>query len=204
MIQTDGYFNYKYIDLWATPKQAAKAKAFAMPFAKSVVQHYGKTRNQSDVNLIAAQAVPSKTFEYMVYNYLSQYGHCTEPDINIYKNKQKSFDSDLTFTQTLPDGEPRVYKIHVKCQDHATIKDKDYISWGFQMTDPLYKNPQEDDYVITGIYMDPEVGRLLIKRKAKDVMSLAADPKKLAFRGNKKFLYLKDVERKTDPLGPRL
>lgn len=203
MIQQDNYFGYRYIDLYATPEQVKLAKEFAPKYARSVVNHYAKTRGQSDVNLIATQAIPSKIFEFMIYNYLSKHGQCSEPDIEIYSGKKKSFDCDLNFSQSLPNGDTNDYKIHVKSQDHSTIRNKDYISWGFQMSDPLYTNPTEQDFVMTGIWMDDEVGRLLVKRYAQDVMHLAADPVKLAFKNNKKFLYLKDVVKHTDPLGPR-
>ena len=149
MILTDNLFEYKYIDLYATPEQIKLAKEFAPKFARSVHKHYAKTRKQSNPQLIAEQAFPSKVFEYMVYNYLSQYGHCTEPDINIYTSEKKTFDCDLIFKPYSPTNEQKTYKIHVKSQDALTIKSKDYISWGFQKSDPLYVSPKSDDMLIT-------------------------------------------------------
>lgn len=188
-IHKDSRFGYNYIKLNISNDQIKQCEVFARKFTDNMYNHYSKTRNQTDKERIYNQCLSSKKFEFMVYNYLSVSGKVTTPDTEIYEVKQKSFAADLVFTTS----DNREINIHIKSQEYDTIRNYEMISFGFQEWDELYKSPKSNDWVLAGIFNNDNTGHLILRKKAEVVMPIASEPLALKLRGQKKFLYLKDI-----------
>lgn len=183
----DVEFGYEYYELFATSEQIQISKDFAPKYAESVYEEYAK-RGQSDLQTIIDQAISSKIFEFMVYNHLTQYGKCTQPDVAIYPPGRKSFSADLTYQD-----ENGTLKIHVKSQDISRIRSLDWISWGFQTRDKLLTKPQSNDWLLTGIIISPTKGHLLIQKPADELVHLTRGAKIARVAPTKQFLYYEDL-----------
>ena len=98
------------------------------------------SRGQSDSMKTMMDRYYGKIAEWGVHDYLTRLGkHPTEPDMEIYDVKDKSFDADLQ-THDLD--------FHVKC-----CKETENPSWVFQRdSDPLVTKPDEMDLIAVTVH----------------------------------------------------
>lgn len=197
-MKTCSRFGYKYFAMKATPQQVKDSVDFAHAYVKDMKDHYARERNQSNEARMLQQKITGTCFEFALYNMLNQFGSVTEPDITIWDKSKKNFSKDMMFEG--PTGN-QLY-IHAKSQELSTIRSYDYISYAFQMQDKIVTKPRENDYILCGLVEDNYNHRLIIKINANKVVGLYGEPKMEKLRGDKKFLYLKDVVHAgLDPLG---
>ena len=190
MIKTCNKFNYNYIPVSITKQQLQESIDFAHAYVDDMKDHYEEARNQDDPAIILRQKITGTGAEFAARNLLNKFGNVTEPDTTIWEKNKKNYGEDLTFTGK--SGTPLA--IHVKSQELWKIKRRNYISFGFQIQDKLLTNPKINDYLFCFLVENDYNYRLVMKLNAKSIVGLYGDPVLKKFLGNKKFLYLKDVE----------
>lgn len=194
-LKTNKELNYAYIELYALPEQIAQCKAFAAEYANRNVQYYSRTRNQSNLEVIERQKYYSKIFEFMIYNYLKdcKFELCL-PDLMFYNVRQKSYGADLTVY-----AEEGEIPIHVKSQELHSAK-RNGISWLFQKTDPLVKQPEKySERLFCGLILSEKEGHLLIDEDTKKLMTMLGEPKADYLKDGKKALYYHNINTKLEP-----
>ena len=197
-MKTCSKFGYSYMELKTTPQQIKDSVDFAHAYVADMKDHYGRERNQTNVDRILQQKITGTCFEFALYNKLKEHGDATQPDITIWDKSKKNYGKDIVFTGA--SGKP-IY-IHAKSQELSTVRYADYISYAFQMQDKLISKPRLNDYIFCGLVEDNINHRLIIKLNANSVVGLYGEPKMEKLRGDKKFLYLKDiVAAGINPLG---
>lgn len=97
-----------------------------------------KKRGENDLAKIRQDIYCGALAEFAVYNYLQMDNlDCSEPDLQIYASKAKSYAPDL-----VAGGK----NIHVKSQSQESA-DRWGLSWTFQRLDPLLKHAKPDDFI---------------------------------------------------------
>lgn len=191
-LKKPGYeIEYDYIPLTATPEQVYLSTVFAKSYTEVRAELYAKKRNQTDPKTIEDQTRASKIFEYMIYNYYTEFFkdkegvEITPPSIEIYSGKKRpSFDDDLTIISDKGGKLP----IHIKTHDLKRISKRLPLSWGFQVEDPLFIK-KANDVLVLGILVDDFNGRLVSRDYVKNYREHLGEPKSPKFIGKKKFLY---------------
>ena len=123
-----------------TPKKEyfiTESKNFSDAVVFTNINQYRK-RNQSNIEKIKKDILFGKYAEFCVWwNLLLDGWNVQEPDCQVYSNKKKSFDADLTAN----DGT----RFHVKsCNSSSTFP----VSWLFQPNDPVTMNPNQNDLFV--------------------------------------------------------
>jgi hypothetical protein len=191
-------FGYKFYEMETTPQQVKDSIDFAHAYVSDMKDHYARERNQKNTDRMLQQKITGTCFEFALYNTLKKFGDCTEPDTTIWDKSKKNFAKDMVFIG----GSGNPLYIHAKSQEIQTIKYADYISYAFQVQDRLIHSPKLNDYIMCGLVEDNYNHRLVIKLNANKVLGLYGEPKMEKLRGDKKFLYLKDIIKAgLDPLG---
>lgn len=114
-----------------TEKALKLSRDFADKVVGTNIEAY-KRRGQSNLRAITEQIYGGKLAEFAVASVLKD---CTEPDVEIYDKKKKSFSADLIWNEK---------QIHVKSQTRESAK-KYGTSWSFQKQDRLIKQPTPED-----------------------------------------------------------
>lgn len=123
--------------------------------------------------------------EFAAYNYLKSKGiEVCEPDLEIYKVRDKSFSADLM----APEG-----KFHVKSQGQESAS-RYGASWLCQKQDKLLSQPDTDDYFVFAI-VEKNVVNLKAVVTVQDIVDkeLVSEPKVWKYRHSKVALYLDDI-----------
>jgi len=111
------------------------------------------------------------------------------PDFCIYKGRQKSYKADLSCNKN---------EYHVKSQT-TDSRDKYGNSWLLQRTDPMLKDPKDNEYLIfTNVDIDKATVEILGCVKVKDIIDndLIGECKVNWFRKTKVALYWDDIKEK--------
>ncbi len=162
---------------------------FAVAVDRTVADCYGKQRGQANRELRITQHYGGKLCECVVSEWLNRQGvTCTSPDFNIYERNQKRFGIDLTVSlDGIPTG------LHVKSQTFSQAR-----RFGFSLVFQNGDCAKKNDHVAL-CFID-ERNRVILLRGLPRVTDLHRhglfkEPKKVAFRGQKKVLYMDDFER---------
>ncbi len=147
-----------------------------------------KRRNQFSVNKIKQDVYNGKMAEFGVYEFLSDRFEVSEPDIQVYSARQKSFDADLFLTNK----NGKEVKIHVKSQ-HIDSANRFGKSWSFQPEDVLTFSPDENDTVCFCLVHDDTTIEILKNIKAVDLVNRYKDPKLPKLKGKKRVIYFEDL-----------
>lgn len=158
---------------------------FAERVIDSNVTHYAK-RNQTNKKKIINDICVGKIAEFAVNRYFKLRGiDCTQPDLNVYEAKKKSFDADLIISC--------VKHIHVKSQLDSSAK-RYGTSWMFQKTDKLITQPKATDYIALCLTKDG-LSEVMIKSFLKaDAVTDKYDLPKLPQLYSKRALYWESFE----------
>jgi len=137
-------------------------KEFAEKCCPTNQNEYAR-RNQNNIEKIKKDIRIGKMGEFAVYYMMlkKEAKGITKPDLEIYENNKKSFDSDLKCGN---------YNFHIKSQCLESAS-KFGISWMFQKTDPLIKKASEYDYFIgTTVNEDSNKIDIVLKKPVKDLI----------------------------------
>lgn len=172
-------------------------------FSESVdTSHYSK-RGQNNEQKRQKDALVGKLGEFAVFQSLKgKVPNITEPDVQVYSAKQKSWDFDIK-----GDG----INLHVKTQD-IEQGEKYGVSWIFQYGNG--KNQHYDKEIFDNLTPNQYIA--FVSLSLKDSLAIIRAIVKLEFlhdrklfglpklehlqKANKKAVYLKDIERYSDQL----
>lgn len=149
-----------------------------------------KERGQIDIEKIKKDIYRGKLSEYAVYLHYKnnlKFDSVTEPDVNVYTTKNKSYDADIV---AVHNGVQ--YDMHVKSQYIEQAKSFG-LSWSFQKNDPLVFNPIPYDYIVPCVILSDK--RVVIYKpiRAREVIKKYKKPKLERLQATKVVLYGKDV-----------
>ena len=144
-----------------------------------------KRRGQDNPSKIKQDIYYGKLAEYAVWlTYIEMDQECTQPDVAVYKNKNKSYAADMIVNNA--------HNLHVKSQ---LLKQAEQfgLSWMFQKNDPLVKSPLLSDYVVLCLTVNTNKVRVFEPINAKDLVKKYKKPKKRQLQSTKLALYGKDI-----------
>ena len=150
--------------------------------SKSLYAHRGEARVEKIRNDIIIGAMGEFAIKKVLKDMKLK---CTDPDLKIYEGRKKSFEADLFCEKK---------NIHVKSQSTFSAERYGY-SWLCQRTDPLYKDPQENDlFAFNCVDLEKREVTFLGFCKASDIKKydLWKECKVPMFRRTKIALYLTD------------
>jgi hypothetical protein len=191
-LKKNNTYGYEYYELSTTNDQIEQSIDFAERYVHARKDHYSKNRKQSKPEVIKEQKIYGTCFEFAVYNLLKKFGDLDKPDTTIWTGQKKDpYERDLLFTGK--SGHP--LNIHIKSQELKKVSKRFPISFGFQARDPLVSNPELNDYIFGGLCFNKKKHHLMLKIRAADAVGRYGEPIKKDFRGDKKFLYIKDLKK---------
>jgi hypothetical protein len=140
-------------------------------------------RNQTNPEKIKKDIRIGKMGEFAVYNLMleKKVKNITKPDLKIYYEHNKSFDSDLKCDN---------YNLHVKSQCLESAS-RFGISWTFQKKDPIVIRPSIYDYFI-GTIVDEKNKKIEIKLSKPVKNLIFGEPVLDILKKTKICVYLKD------------
>lgn len=174
-----------------SPETIALCRDFAERSVHSSLSHYEK-RGQGNVTKVKDDITTGKVVEFAICQALRSHSiNCSEPDIEVYEAKRKSYSADLMFGESLENA------IHCKAQK-ASQGLAYGISWIFQKYDGLVCKPKPNDYIALASIADSlNVVELRHFVRADAVKSLYAPLKLLHLNKSKTCLYQSDLESAT-------
>ena len=145
-----------------------------------------KARGEKWVEKIKSDIYNGALGEFGAYLHFINMGLlCSEPDLEIYEQKSKSYAPDLILGDM---------KLHVKSQSNDSAA-KHGLSWTFQQKDPIVWAPKKDDYVImtkvTGNLVELKAlvaARILAKEH------LFTEPRMALYGHTKTVVYYEELE----------
>jgi hypothetical protein len=171
-----------------------KCEQFSLECAQTNLSRY-KSRGQSVINKIVSDIFVGKMGECAVYlNKVSLGLECSEPDFNIYRGRQKSYDADLR-------SENR--KLHVKTQSLNSAT-KYGTSWILQAkegdADKLFKHRDDNDFAVLCVMKSDTLVTILAEVSIiwLFVNHLIEEPKIKFFIGTKKALYWSNIQARLE------
>jgi hypothetical protein len=169
----------------ATDQQLEQAKQFANERLKLSESLY-RIRGEAKVSKMAHDIVVGLLGEYAVQTYLNSLGlNCSEPDITIHTERQKSFGADLKF-----DGG----YFHVKSQSVESAS-KYGASWLFQKEDRTLTLPSENGFMAFCLVngREVEIKAIVSHLDISECKELLKTPKVYKYQFTKVAVYLDDV-----------
>ena len=161
----------------------------------SKLQKFSKKRLQNNVYIQRGSPNSKKVYEDILTGAIGEYGaylylknlniNVTEPDLNLYDKKEKSFNADLECDNNM---------YHVKSQ--SVISSQRYgNSWLLQKTDPVVCSPKVNEYFIF-TEVDGNKVKILKKISCKFIKEnkLYKKTKLNKYNNNKVAIYLKDLK----------
>jgi len=142
-------------------------------------------RGEQNRNKMIEDCLIGTLGEWGAHSYLLTKGiKVSEPDLNIYETKRKSFAADLSNAD---------YSIHVKSQSLKSFK-KYGASWLLQRSDRIVKEPTDKDYFVFVKVNSKEV-EIMGTCKVRDIVinGLWGECKVPSYRHSKVALYLDEL-----------
>lgn len=163
-----------------------RSNEFANAVIETNVNQYAR-RNQGNREKVLKDICVGKIAEFAIHSFFKQRGiDCTEPDVNVYEAKKKSFGADLIISC--------IKHIHVKSQLESSAK-RYGTSWMFQQTDKLITAPKDTDYIALCLTED-NLSAVAIKCFLKaDAVTDKYDLPKLPQLYSKRALYWNSIEQ---------
>lgn len=160
----------------------------------STVQKTRQQRGQSNPRRIIHQTAVGKMGELMACDYLRGLGYeCTDPDFQVYKARQKSWDSDMYLTLT------HRHKVACKAQDEESAR-RFGQSWifqkgghGFGHTDPVIQKG-ESLSVFVSLNLKEKTAEVRGPFRMCDLRPLFKPPRIERLRFSKVALYWEDMK----------
>ncbi len=151
-----------------------------------------KSRGEAVQQKVIDDIVSGKMGEYCAYMTISKYfpDVVTEPDLEIYKGRRKSFGADLSVGDI---------GVHVKTQSFGSIK-RYGKSWLFQKSDKLVSSPSEKDIIAFVSVGEDGEAVFDFACRAVDLVSVYGTPKVPSYANTKKALYYIDIEKSNIPV----
>ena len=173
-------------------KLYTSCRVFAEEEYETTGAHRRKRRQCNDKR-VKMQTADGKMGEWLAVKYLKSKGlSCTDPDMEIYSRKHKSFDADM-----------RIGKHHIHCKTQcADSASKFGISWVFQAgakysygghTDPIVASG-EGLAIFVKLNKKEKSGTVLGPFRMRDLRTYFKDPKLKHLKGIKICLYWDDIK----------
>ena len=167
-----------------SPETLEACKKFTEERMLSSAKLYAK-RGEQNLEKIFKDILGGTIAEFAVQAYLLSDGSdCTDPDLEIYSSRAKSYAPDLFSAGK---------RIHVKSQSRESAE-RHGLSWSFQKKDPLVWGAHEKDFIVL-TQTDGNAVTIKAVVKAQNLLDnyLFSDPRNTSYSHTKTVVYFEEL-----------